>query len=53
MGQPPRRVRRQIRPGVDTARLLSYFASLGGEPRERYLAYVAANAKSHIKGLTL
>ena len=40
-------------PGVDTTRLLSYFAALGGDPRERYIAYIAANAKSHLKGLTL
>lgn len=40
-------------PELDTARLLSYFESLGGDPRERYLEYVAAQAKARLKGLTL
>jgi putative transposase len=36
---------------LDHARLLEFFESLGGDPRERYLAYIDANAK--IKGQSL
>ncbi len=39
-------------PGVDTTRLLSYFASFGGDPREGYIRFVAANARTHMKGLS-
>jgi REP element-mobilizing transposase RayT len=40
-------------PCLDRPRLLSYFASQGGDPRRRYLEYIEADVNADLRGLAL